>query len=189
MWMSTNSPMSQHSAQGSLSLQTVAAGAGAGSGSGNCKAFRGSTERGSVSSADGEASWLPEGTPRARFAADLRTAFAAEGWRIRTADQAEPGVNRFLDRAASFLTLAGLTALLVGGIGVATGVRGWLDARARSIATLRCLGAPSSVIFLTYLIQVLALAGLGIAIGLIGGYGLTWLAAQALSGSLPVPRA
>ena len=67
-------------------------------------------------------------------------------------------MNRFLDRAASFLTLAGLTALLVGGIGVATGVRGWLDARARSIATLRCLGAPSAVIFLTYLIQVLALA-------------------------------
>ena len=41
-------------------------------------------------------------------------------------------MNRFLDRAASFLTLAGLTALLVGGIGVATGVRAWLDARARS---------------------------------------------------------
>ncbi|MDO9710953.1 ABC transporter permease [Paracraurococcus lichenis] len=130
---------------------------------------------------------LPEGASRARFAADLRSAFAGEGWRIRTADQAEPGVNRFLDRAAAFLTLAGLTALLVGGIGVATGVRGWLDARARSIATLRCLGAPSGIIFLTYLIQVLALAGLGILAGLLGGYGLTWLAAQALSGSLPVP--
>jgi putative ABC transport system permease protein len=130
---------------------------------------------------------LRGGTDRARFAAELRSAFAAEGWRIRTADQAEPGVNRFLDRAASFLTLAGLTALLVGGIGVATGVRGWLDARARSIATLRCLGAPAAIIFLTYLIQVLALAALGIAIGLAGGYGLTWVAAQALSGSLPVP--
>ncbi|WP_240046532.1 ABC transporter permease [Paracraurococcus ruber] len=130
---------------------------------------------------------LPEGTPRARFAADLRRDFAQEGWRIRTADQAEPGVNRFLDRAASFLILAGLTALLVGGIGVATGVRGWLDARARSIATLRCLGAPASTIFLTYLLQVLALAGLGIGLGLLAGYGLTWAAAQALSGSLPVP--
>ncbi|MFC7689768.1 ABC transporter permease [Paeniroseomonas aquatica] len=96
-------------------------------------------------------------------------------------------MNRFLDRAASFLTLAGLTALLVGGIGVATGVRSWLDARAKSIATLRCLGAPSSVIFLSYLIQVLGLALLGIAIGLVAGYGLTWAAAQALAGSLPVP--
>ena len=34
-------------------------------------------------------------------------------------------------------------ALLVGGIGVATGVRAWLDQRARTIATLRCLGAPA----------------------------------------------
>src|SRR4030095_1217810 len=59
---------------------------------------------------------LPEGVSRARFAEELRSAFAREGWRIRTADQAERGVSRFLDRAASFLTLAGLTALLVGGI-------------------------------------------------------------------------
>ena len=54
--------------------------------------------------------------------------FPQNGWRIRTADAAAPGVNRFVDRAAFFLTLAGLTALLVGGIGVATGVRAWLDA-------------------------------------------------------------
>ncbi|MFC7542024.1 FtsX-like permease family protein [Siccirubricoccus deserti] len=96
-------------------------------------------------------------------------------------------MNRFLDRAAAFLTLAGLTALLVGGIGVATGVRAWLEARARSIATLRCLGAASSTIFLTYLLQVLALAALGIAVGLVAGYGLSWAAAQALAGALPVP--
>lgn len=130
---------------------------------------------------------LPPGTEPHRFAAALDREFAAEGWRVRTADAAQPGVNRFLDRAASFLTLAGLTALLVGGIGVATGVRGWLEARVKSIATLRCLGASQATIFLTYLIQVLALAGLGIGIGLVAGYGLTWAAAQALAGTLPVP--
>jgi putative ABC transport system permease protein len=130
---------------------------------------------------------LPEGADAKAFAAALRAAFPAEGWRVRTADAAEPGVNRFLDRAAAFLTLAGLTALLVGGIGVATGVHAWLEARARSIATLRCLGASSGTIFLTYLIQVLALAALGTAIGLVAGTGLTALAASALAGSLPVP--
>jgi putative ABC transport system permease protein len=130
---------------------------------------------------------LLPGAPARRFAADLHAAFASEGWRVRTAGEAEPGVNRFLDRAASFLTLASLTALLVGGIGVATGVRGWLEARARSIATLRCLGASSGTVFLTYLIQVLALAVLGIAAGLVAGYGLTWAAAGALANSLPVP--
>lgn len=130
---------------------------------------------------------LPPGGSAARFADALRDAFPDGGWRIRAADAAVPGVNRFLDRAASFLTLAGLTALLVGGIGVATGVRAWLDQRRTTIATLRCLGAPASVIFATYLVQVLALAVAGIVIGLAAGYGLTWVAASALADVLPVP--
>lgn len=130
---------------------------------------------------------LPQGADPARFIADLRAAFAGEGWRIRGAGDAAPGVNRFLDRAAFFLTLASLTALLVGGIGVATGVRAWLDQRARTIATLRCLGAPAGAIFATYLIQVMALALLGIAIGLVAGFGLTWVGAGLLADALPVP--
>ena len=130
---------------------------------------------------------LPEGVARRAFAEDLRAAFPQHGWRIRTADAAAPAVNRFVDRAAFFLTLASLTALLVGGIGVATGVRSWLDQRARTIATLRCLGAGPGLIFATYLIQVLALACLGIAIGLVIGFGLTMVGAWALADALPVP--
>lgn len=130
---------------------------------------------------------LPAGTEPRRFAAELRAAFPGAPWRVRLADQAEPGVNRFLDRAASFLTLAGLTALLVGGIGVATGVRAWLLARQRTIATLRCLGAPQGAIFAAYLWQVAVLGVVGIALGLLAGWALTWAAAQALAGALPVP--
>ena len=115
---------------------------------------------------------------------------------VRLADQAEPGVNRFLDRAAAFLTLAGLTALLVGGIGVATGVRAWLDARGRTIATLRCLGAPAGTILATYLIQVLVLAlarhrhraGGGLRADLAGGAGAGRRAAGAAAARhLPAP--
>jgi putative ABC transport system permease protein len=130
---------------------------------------------------------LPLGVSARGFAGELRAAFPGAPWRVRLAEQAEPGVNRFLDRAAAFLTLAGLTALLVGGIGVATGVRAWLEARARTIATLRCMGAPAGAIFAAYLFQVLVLAGLGIAIGLVAGWGLMVLAATALSETLPVP--
>jgi len=130
---------------------------------------------------------LPEGADRRAFAAALREAFPQNGWRIRTADAAAPAVNRFVDRAAFFLTLASLTALLVGGIGVATGVRSWLDQRARTIATLRCLGAASGVIFATYLLQVVALAALGIGIGLAAGFALTAAGAAALADALPVP--
>ncbi len=130
---------------------------------------------------------LPAGVAPRPFAEAWRAAQGDGGWRIRFADQAEPGVNRFLDRAASFLVLAGLTALLVGGIGVATGVRAWLEARGRTIATLRCLGAPAGTILATYLIQVMILAVCGIVVGLVAGHGLTWLAAQALADTLPVP--
>ena len=132
---------------------------------------------------------LPAGVDRQRFIADLRRDFPESGWRIRSSDVAAPGVNRFLDRAAFFLTLASLTALLVGGIGIATGVSAWLEQRARTIATLRCLGAPPSLIFTTYLMQVMALALLGIALGLVIGFGLTWAGAAALASILPVaPR-
>lgn len=130
---------------------------------------------------------LPPGTDVRAFADQYREAVGDGGWRVRTADQAEPGVNRFLDRATAFLVLAGFTALLVGGIGVATGVRAWLEARGRTIATLRCLGAPSGTILATYLIQVVLLALAGIGIGLVAGFWLTWLGAQALAGALPVP--
>ena len=44
---------------------------------------------------------------------------------------AAPGVTRFIDQTGLFMTLVGLTSLLVGGIGVANGVRAWLEARAR----------------------------------------------------------
>lgn len=130
---------------------------------------------------------LQPGTNRSAFADAFREAFPRNGWRIRTADAAAPSVNRFVDRAAFFLTLASLTALLVGGIGVATGVRSWLDQRARTIATLRCLGASPGVIFATYLVQVIALAAVGIVIGLVAGFGLTFAAASALADALPVP--
>ena len=112
---------------------------------------------------------LPQGADAVATADAIRTAFPNTGWRIRQTAEAAPGIGRFVDQTGLFLTLVGLTALLVGGIGVATGVRAWLEARARSIATLRCLGASSATIFATYLIQIGVLATAGIVVGVIGG--------------------
>jgi putative ABC transport system permease protein len=117
----------------------------------------------------------------------IRTAFPNQGWRIRDPSEAAPGVSRFIDQTAVFLTLVGLTSLLVGGIGVANGVRAWLDARARTIATLRCLGASAGLVFAVCLIQVLALAGAGIALGVAVGATLPLIGARLLTPILPVP--
>ncbi len=66
------------------------------------------------------------------------------------------------------------------------GVQAWVLARARSIATLRCLGAPPRLVFAVCLVQVMALAALGVLAGLAVGAALPGLAAAALAGVLPV---
>ena len=121
------------------------------------------------------------------LAEQIRSAFPDRGLRLRDPHDAAPGVTRFLDRTSLFLTLVGLTSLLVGGIGVANGVRAWLDARSRTIATLRCLGASSQTVFAVCLIQVMALAGLGITLGLAAGAILPIAGGWLLKDVLPVP--
>ena len=112
---------------------------------------------------------LPPGADAAAFADRLKTALPKAGWRVRSLGEATPAAQRFLARIALYLTLVGLTALLVGGLGVANGVRAWLDGRIATIATFKCLGASARIVFLTYLIQVLVLALAGIALGLVAG--------------------
>jgi putative ABC transport system permease protein len=128
--------------------------------------------------------------------AELRETFSDQGWHIRDPTQAAPQVTRFLDQTSLFLTLVGLTSLLVGGIGVANGVGAWLDARGRTIATLRCLGASSGLVLAMSLIQVMTLSGLGIILGLAVGAAVplaiavlphAWLPVPAVAGLSPGP--
>jgi len=130
---------------------------------------------------------LPAGVSEDAIAARLRAAFPDQGWRLRDARHAVPGVVRFVEQTSLFMTLVGLTALLIGGIGVANGVRAWLDARARSIATLRCLGASGRLVFLACFIEVMTLAAFGIALGLVAGAALPPAAIWLLGDMLPVP--
>jgi putative ABC transport system permease protein len=99
----------------------------------------------------------------------LHARFPNAGWRVRDLLEAAPGVKRFIDRTALFLTLVGLSALLVGGVGVGNAVRSYLDGKTATIATLKCLGAPGRLIFRLYLTQILLLALGGIALGLLIG--------------------
>ena len=123
---------------------------------------------------------LPPGTALEGWLDDLHEAFPQAGWRIRDVRNGAPGLRRFVDRMRLFLTLVGLTALLVGGLGVANAVKGYLDGKTGTIATLKCLGAPAGLVFRLYLLLVMLLAGLGVAIGLAVGA----LAPLALSGLL-----
>ncbi len=95
-----------------------------------------------------------------------REEFPETAWRIRGLDEAAPRLQRFINRTALYLTLVGLSTLLVGGVGIGNAVRAWLDEKIATVATLKCLGAPAQLIFRTYLLLVSLMALAGIAIGL-----------------------
>ena len=109
---------------------------------------------------------LPPGTRVGAWVEGLVARFPDAGWRVRTTDNPSPGLRRQIDRLSLFLTLVGLTALLVGGIGVGNAVKNHLDGKTSTIAVLKCLGATTSLVFRIYLAEVMAVAGLSIAVGL-----------------------
>ena len=119
--------------------------------------------------------------------ANLR--FADAGWQIRTRDRAAPGAERFVSRLSFFLTLSGLTSLIIGGAGVANAVANYLKRHEHNIATLKCLGASASIILATYMFEVLAIASLAIATGVIAGVLVPYLATPFLASALPLPVA
>jgi putative ABC transport system permease protein len=124
-----------------------------------------------------------------RIVEEARTAQPEAGWRIRSRANASPGLQRSIDRFAQFLTLVGLTALVVGGVGVANAIRAYLETKREVIASFKCMGATGDFVFKVYLVQMLILALIGIAIGLVIGALIPFAAGAALSGVLPVKLA
>ncbi len=113
--------------------------------------------------------------------------FPEAGWEIRTRDNASPQLERNIERFTQFLTLVGLTALLVGGVGVANAVRSHLERRRDTIATMKSLGATGTRVFTIYLVQVMAIAAIGTAIGLAVGAALPFVIHWAFGAILPLP--
>ena len=112
--------------------------------------------------------------------------FGASGWHVRDSRDAAPEIRNFITRLATFLTLVGLTALLVGGVGVGNAVKAYLDGRIAVIATMKCLGASGRTIAWTYLIQVMALSAVGIALGVLVGAVTPWALRDVIAENFPV---
>ena len=129
---------------------------------------------------------LPEDQSASTWSENLKLKFPKAGWRIRNTEQAAPGLQRFIDRMSLFLSFVGLTTLLVGGVGVSNAVASYLDSKVKVIATYKCLGAASGLVFRIYFLQIAALAGLGILIGLLFGAIVPIISIVALEGVLPV---
>lgn len=133
---------------------------------------------------------LPAGTSDAQLGAaveSVQKAHPEAGFATRDRSNAAPALASNIERFAQFLTLVGLTALVTGGVGVANAVRAFLDSKRNVIATFKCLGAPGDLVTLVYLIQIMIIAAIGIAFGLVLATIAPFAAKAALSGIIPIP--
>jgi putative ABC transport system permease protein len=130
---------------------------------------------------------LAPGISIERFKKDAQDSFPDKGWEIRDRNNAAPGIRRFVEQVTMFLTLVGLTALAVGGVGAGQAVGAFLDRKREEIATLKSLGAEGGLIFLVYFLQVMAIAVAAVAVGLMLGAALPFLVQAFFASDLPAP--
>ncbi len=121
------------------------------------------------------------------LADDARKTLPEAGWEIRSRGNASPQLERTINRFTQFLTLVGLAALLVGGVGVANAVKSHIDRRRDVIATFKALGATGRDVFTIYLTQVVVLATVGSVIGLVAGAALPFAIVGVFGKLLPLP--
>jgi putative ABC transport system permease protein len=96
---------------------------------------------------------------------DLRADFANEFARVRSYKATEDDIGEEFTRAENYLSLVGLVIVILGGIGVSSVTRVFVQQKMKSIAVLKCVGARSSQLLAVYVAQV---AVLGLAGSLLG---------------------
>jgi putative ABC transport system permease protein len=111
------------------------------------------------------------------------------GWDVRTRKKASPQLERNVDRFSQFLTLVALTALLVGGVGVANAVASHLARKRESIATMKALGATGADIFAVYCAQIMLVALFATLIGAAIGAALPFAIGWIFGAIIPLPFA
>lgn len=122
-----------------------------------------------------------------KLIADAGTQQRDAGWEIRSRANAAPSFQRNLERFTQFLTLVGLTALLVGGVGVANAVRRFVEAKKLDFATMKAVGATGGRVVAIHLTEVMLVAAIGTAIGLVLGAAAPFGLGAIVQSILPVP--
>jgi putative ABC transport system permease protein len=130
---------------------------------------------------------LPATADPVAVVAQLQRAAPEAGFQYQDRSNGAPGTRQFVERLGQFLTLVGLTALVVAGVGVGGGVSAYLGSKTRTIATLKTLGADTATIRATYLWQIGLVALGAVGIGLMIGAATPWIVVQFAADSLPVP--
>ena len=120
-----------------------------------------------------------------REAAERR--FPEAGWNIRDRSDAAPGIKRFVEQMTMFLTLVGLVALGVGGVGAGQSIQAFLDKKRNDIAILKSMGASGAFVFSIFFLQVMSVAVVASLLGAGIGTLLPFAAVRFYGDALPVP--
>jgi putative ABC transport system permease protein len=131
---------------------------------------------------------IPSTTALDSLVYELRGRLTSDAARVSGYRDAQPQLKQFLEQLTRYLGLIGLTALFVGGLGVATSVHAFVREKLTTIAILKTLGADSSTVIRTYVLQALLLgltgSVIGLAIGIFLQQGLPWAIAGFLASDL-----
>ena len=122
-------------------------------------------------------------------AASLKRDLPGTGWTLTDRTNGAAGTRQFIERLGQFLTLVGLTALVVAGVGVGNGVTAYLGGKSTTIAALKAMGAGSRLIFASYLFQIGIVALSAVVAGAVIGAAVPWAIVLAAGDALPVPPA
>lgn len=128
---------------------------------------------------------LGGGSPEALVRA-MRPRLDEAQMRARTIQQQESNITEGITDLSNFLGLVGIIALLLGGVGVASGVNAWVIRKIDTVAILRCLGATSRQVMTIYVTQSAVMGLLGAAIGAVLGVAIQFLLPGAVRDVLPV---
>jgi putative ABC transport system permease protein len=129
---------------------------------------------------------LPNTVDSKTFAETFRPRLDTLRVQLRTVSQSQRNTENATETLGTFIGIVGLVALLLGGIGVASGVRAFVARKIDTVAILRCLGASSRQILAIYVTQAAAMGLIGATIGAMIGVAIQFLLPQIAAPLLPV---
>jgi putative ABC transport system permease protein len=115
--------------------------------------------------------------------AELRGRLAADHVRVSGYRDAQPQLKQFLEQLSRYLGLIGLTALFIGGVGVGMSIHAFMQEKLKAIAILKTLGADSSILIGTYVLQAIGLGLIGSTAGMLLGIGVQSVFPPLLAGA------
>jgi putative ABC transport system permease protein len=116
----------------------------------------------------------------------IRPQLNAQRLSFNTVETRKEDLGRSIDDVYNYLNLAGFVALLLGGIGVASGIHVHVKQRLETVAVLRCLGARVGQTFTIYVVQAMLVGLIGGIVGAALGVALARLFPVLFSGFFPL---